>query len=71
MKISEDDMAWAIAEARKVLEAPKPKTRAFSEWRAELRAKRDALSPTDGADSAPPKVRHINPNPDTAKGRTP
>ena len=25
MKISEDDMAWAIAEARKVLEAPKPK----------------------------------------------
>lgn len=41
----EEDMAWAIAEARKMQAGPKPQTRPFAEWRAELKAKH-ADSPT-------------------------
>lgn len=57
MSVDQDDMAWAIAEATKIQAEPKPKTRPFAEWRAELKAKHAALSPTSPPPEAPPKVR--------------
>lgn len=52
MSEDEEDMAWAVAEAAKVQAGPKPQTRPFTEWRAELMAKHAPTSPPQA-----PKVR--------------